>query len=65
MIPASYLFKDVFQKTWYEPDIEAAIEREKPRGHGVTSWFSRLAGALRGNASAPDLRETSAASLRR
>lgn len=65
MIPASYLFKDVFQKTWYDPDIEAAIERQKPRGHGVISWLSRLARALRRNTPAPDLSETSPASLRR
>lgn len=29
MIPASYLFKDAFQKTWYEPDIEDAVERHQ------------------------------------
>ena len=45
MIPASYLFKDVYRQTWLDPDIEAAIERQANIGKGRPIW-TRLVSAL-------------------
>jgi hypothetical protein len=48
MIPASYLFKDAFHQSFYEPDIEAAVERHRRthRGLGIFAWLRlRLAKA--------------------
>lgn len=41
MIPASYLFKDVFQQSFYDPDIAAAVERHH-RDHPGPGLFARL-----------------------
>jgi hypothetical protein len=40
MIPASYLFQDVFRQSFYDPDIADAIQRHREhRGPGL---FARL-----------------------
>lgn len=41
MIPASYLFKDVFRQSFYDPDIAAAVERHH-RDHPGPGLFERL-----------------------
>jgi hypothetical protein len=41
MIPASYLFKDVFRQSFYDPDIAAAIDRHH-RDHPGPGLFARL-----------------------
>jgi hypothetical protein len=42
MIPASYLFKDVFHQTFYDPDIAAAVERHHDHpGPGLLARFRR------------------------
>lgn len=41
MIPASYLFKDAFHQSFYEPDIETAVERHRRTrgGLGIFTWL--------------------------
>ena len=42
MIPASYLFKDVFHQSFYDPDITDAIQRHRnSRGPGPLSRLRR------------------------
>ena len=42
MIPASYLFKDVFHQSFYDPDIADAIQRHRnSRGPGLLSRLRR------------------------
>ncbi|MBJ3783519.1 hypothetical protein [Devosia sediminis] len=48
MIPASYMFKDAFQQSFYEnPDIAAAAERQRQTQPGrpiLTRWLQALKG---------------------
>lgn len=43
MIPASYLYKDVFRQAFYDPDVGNAIERHHRthRGRGIFAWLRR------------------------
>lgn len=41
MIPASYLFKDVFRQSFYDTDIVEAVERHR-RDHPGPGLFTRL-----------------------
>src|SRR5690606_41262976 len=43
MIPASYLFKDVFQQSFYDPDIAEAATRHRrmQTGRHIFSWLDR------------------------
>ena len=34
MIPASYLYKDLYRQTWLDPDIECARARQSKHGGG-------------------------------
>ncbi len=50
MIPASYLYKDVFQHAWYDADKEAATERHKVSrpsgGHTIANLWGTLIAAI-------------------
>jgi hypothetical protein len=55
MIPASYLFKDVYRREWLDPELEAdrvAASHRSGRGH---TMLSRI-GALVRNLFAPAAR---------
>lgn len=43
MIPASYLFKDAFQQSFYDPDIAEAVQRQRHgrTGRNVFGWLRR------------------------
>ena len=43
MIPASYLFKDVYRRTWEEPDEPAVVHHRRRFFDGLTT---PLAGAV-------------------
>lgn len=58
MIPASYLFKNAFQKAWYDPDLEAAKARQRPDGGLIAPWLSRLAIAFGRTTTRQDACET-------
>lgn len=34
MIPASYLYKDIYRQTWLDPDLECAKARQNSSGGG-------------------------------
>lgn len=44
MIPASYLYKDLYRQTWLDPDIECAIARQSKHsgGHPIRNLFATL-----------------------
>lgn len=45
MIPASYLFKDAFRQSFYDPDVAAAVDRHRSnRGTGLFSLLRRRHG---------------------
>lgn len=53
MIPASYLYKDIYHQTWLDPDLEAAKARhdDAPKdGHhkgSLAALFARVTSLLR------------------
>lgn len=48
MIPASYLYKDIYRQTWLDPDFECAWARqESARLDATPSLRQSLAGLLR------------------
>lgn len=44
MIPASYLFKDIYNQKWHEPDATPAIVEN--RGHFLDGLMTPIAGAI-------------------
>lgn len=52
MIPASYLYKDIYRQTWLDPDLEFAKARHdtSPRdGHpdnGLAAFLARVTSLL-------------------
>lgn len=48
MIPASYLYKDIYRQTWLDPDLECAWARqEAARLDAIPSLRQSLATLLR------------------
>lgn len=48
MIPASYLFKDIYRQTWLDPDLEEAKARHRAaRKHRLVALRRGLASLLR------------------
>jgi len=56
MIPASYLFKDVYRREWLDPEVEAdraEASRRSGRGHSVLGRISAFVRNLFAPASRP------------
>lgn len=52
MIPASYLFKDIYQREWLDPEVEMDVAAARQRTGTPRHTFSALIGFL-GRFSAP------------
>lgn len=46
MIPASYLFKDIYHQHWDEPDAPIIVERPRRFGGGLLRPLAAAAAAL-------------------
>lgn len=46
MIPASYLYKDVYRRAWLDPDVESARRRHKADRLDAMSMLRRGLAAL-------------------
>ncbi|MBO9587351.1 hypothetical protein [Devosia sp.] len=64
MIPASYLYKDLYRQTWLDPDIENARDRRSTHGggHPIRNLFATLFAHVPARLRRPALAPTALAS---